>query len=95
MNHRTRLSPLLAGVGLVSPPSPIPWPPDPSRGSLVIVGGGDRSEAMLGESAVVIYDARRAHVTERKKPLLGATGLRVHVLPAGAVFDLRTGGGDL
>ena len=43
----------------------------------------------------MIYDARRAHVTEGKKPLLGATGLRVSVLPAGAVFDPRTGGGDL
>jgi cyanophycinase len=57
--------------------------------------GPDGRWRVLGESAVVIYDARRAHVTEEKKPLLGATGLRVHVLPAGAAFDPRTGGGDL
>jgi cyanophycinase len=57
--------------------------------------GPDGRWRVLGESAVVIYDARRAHVTEGKEPLLGATGLRVHVLPAGAVFDPRTGGGDL
>ena len=30
-----------------------------------------------------------------RQPLLGATGLRVHVLPAGAAFDPKTGGGDL
>ena len=57
--------------------------------------GPDGRWRVLGESSVVIYDARRAQVTEGKKPLLGATGLRVHVLPAGAAFDPRTGGGDL
>jgi cyanophycinase len=57
--------------------------------------GPDGHWRVLGESAVVVYDARRAHVTEGRKPRLGATGLRVHVLPAGAVFDPRTGGGDL
>jgi cyanophycinase len=57
--------------------------------------GPDGRWRVLGESAVVIYDARRAHVTEGKKPLLGATGLRVHVLPVGAAFDPRTGSGDL
>jgi cyanophycinase len=50
---------------------------------------------VLGESAVVVYDARHARVTDRRRPLLGATGLRVHVLPAGAVFNPGSGGGDL
>ena len=50
---------------------------------------------VLGESAVVVYDARHARVTDRGRPLLGATGLRVHVLPAGAMFDPSSGGGDL
>jgi cyanophycinase len=50
---------------------------------------------VLGESSVVIYDARRAHVTDGGQPLLGATGLRVHVLPAGGVFDPKTGSGGL
>jgi cyanophycinase len=57
--------------------------------------GPDGRWRVLGESAVVIYDARRARVTDGKHSLLGATGLRVHVLPAGAVFDPGTGGGDL
>ena len=50
---------------------------------------------VIGESSVVIYDARGARVTGRGEPLLGATGLRVHVLPAGATFDPGTGGGEL
>jgi cyanophycinase len=50
---------------------------------------------VIGESSVVVYDARQARVTDRRRPLLGAIGLRVHVLPAGAVFDPATGGGDL
>jgi cyanophycinase len=57
--------------------------------------GPDGRWRVLGKSSVLIYDARRAQVTEGNKPLLGATGLRVSVLPAGAVFDPRTGGGDL
>ena len=57
--------------------------------------GPDGRWRVLGESAVVIYDARRAQVTEGKRPLLGATGLSLHVLPAGAAFDPRSGGGDL
>ena len=50
---------------------------------------------VLGESAIVIYDARKARVTDRTKPLLGAVGLRVHVVPVGGVFDPRSGDGRL
>ncbi len=50
---------------------------------------------ILGESAVVIYDARQARVTGRGRPVLGAMGLRLHVVPAGGVFDPKTGGGSL
>jgi cyanophycinase len=57
--------------------------------------GSDGRWRVLGESAVVVYDARRARVTDHREPLLGATGLRVHVLPAGGVFDPGSGGGDL
>jgi len=57
--------------------------------------GPDGRWRVLGESSVVIYDARRAHVTVGGQPLLGATELRVHVLPAGGVFDPKTGSGDL
>jgi cyanophycinase len=48
---------------------------------------------VLGESAVVIYDARNAQVTDPRRPILGAVGLRVHVLPPGSVFDPSTGAG--
>src|SRR6185295_13584249 len=44
-----------------------------------------------GASAAVVYDAREAAVTPASAPRLGATGLRVHVLPAGSTFDPRTG----
>jgi cyanophycinase len=57
--------------------------------------GPDGRWRVLGESAVVVYDARHARVTDRRRPLLGVTGLRVHVLPAGSVFDPGSGGGDL
>ena len=57
--------------------------------------GPDGRWRVLGRSAVVIYDARRAHVADGEKPLLGATEVRVHVLPAGSVFDPKTGGGEL
>ena len=57
--------------------------------------GPDGRWRVLGESAIVIYDARKARVTDRTKPLLGAVGLRVHVVPAGGVFDPRSGDGRL
>jgi cyanophycinase len=48
-----------------------------------------------GASAAVVYDARGAAVTPVAAPRLGATGLRVHVLPAGSTFDPRTGRAEL
>ncbi|GLC25141.1 cyanophycinase [Roseisolibacter agri] len=47
-----------------------------------------------GASAVVVYDARRAAVTPAGTTL-GATGMTVHVLPAGSRFDPRTGSATL
>ena len=44
-----------------------------------------------GESVVMVYDARGATVTDPASPVLGAAGLRVHVLPPGSAFDPRTG----
>ena len=46
---------------------------------------------VAGSSVVVVYDARRATVTDPTAPVLGATGLVVHVLPAGSRFDPATG----
>jgi cyanophycinase len=44
-----------------------------------------------GRGAVVVYDARRATVTEAAASLLGAADIRMHVLPAGARYDPATG----
>ena len=46
---------------------------------------------VLGASAAVVYDARRARVTPRGAPALGAAEVRMHLLPAGSTFDPRTG----
>ena len=44
-----------------------------------------------GESVVVVYDARGAATTSAGARVLGASNMRMHVLPAGATFDPRTG----
>jgi cyanophycinase len=46
---------------------------------------------VYGASAAIVFDARNATVTSRRAPRLGATGMRVSVLPAGSTFDPRTG----
>jgi cyanophycinase len=46
---------------------------------------------VLGDSVAVIYDARRARVRPPTVSPLGATGVRLHILPAGSTFDLPTG----
>jgi cyanophycinase len=53
----------------------------------------DRSWRVLGGSAVIVYDARQARIASMSSPWLGATDLRVHVLPPGAAFDPETGRG--
>jgi cyanophycinase len=45
---------------------------------------------IIGASQATVYDARRASITRPGKTL-GATDIRVHVLPAGSTFDLATG----
>jgi len=45
---------------------------------------------VVGESAAVVYDARRAAITPAGVTL-GASGLVMHVLPAGSRYDPRTG----
>lgn len=51
----------------------------------------DGTWQVRGASAVTIYDARRIPITGRAAPVLGATGVRLHLLPAGGTFDPRTG----
>lgn len=46
---------------------------------------------VLGASAAIVYDARRARVTPSAAPVLGATGILMHVLPAGSTYDPRSG----
>jgi len=46
---------------------------------------------IAGASAAVIYDARNAAVTPASAHVLGATGIQMHVLPAGSTFDVKTG----
>jgi cyanophycinase len=46
---------------------------------------------VLGESDAIVYDARHATVTPPGAPLLGATGLLVHLLPSGSVYDPASG----
>lgn len=50
---------------------------------------------VLGESDVIVYDARRARVTAPGAPLLGATDIRVHLLPSGSVYDPANGRAEM
>lgn len=40
---------------------------------------------------MTIYDARNATITPASAAVLGATGIRMQVLPAGSTFDPKTG----
>ncbi|MFN8716662.1 MAG: cyanophycinase [Gemmatimonas sp.] len=46
---------------------------------------------IAGASAALVVDARDAQRTDASAPVLGAAGVRLHLLPAGATFDPRTG----
>ena len=52
--------------------------------------GPDGVWRVLGESVAVIYDARKAAVTPAGAPALGATDVRLDVLPPGSTYDPRT-----
>jgi cyanophycinase len=47
--------------------------------------------AVFGRSAVVVFDARAARVSSENRPLLGATTVRLSVLPAGSTYDPVSG----
>lgn len=59
--------------------------------STALVIHPDGHWSVLGESVAVVYDGRRTTVTSATAPALGATGLVMHVLPAGSTFDPRGG----
>lgn len=46
---------------------------------------------IAGASVVVIYDARAARILPAASAVLGASDLKMHVLPAGSTFDPRSG----
>ncbi len=50
---------------------------------------------VVGVSSVLVLDPRGAHVTPTDAPVLGAGEVRMHLLPAGSVFDPRTGRAQL
>ena len=59
--------------------------------STAIVVHPDGTWTVAGESVAVVYDARESQITSPQSHVLGATNMRVHVLPAGSTFDPRTG----
>ena len=59
--------------------------------STALVVQPDGKWRVSGESVVIIYDARQATISPTGSGALGATDLRMHVLPAGATFDPKTG----
>lgn len=63
--------------------------------STAIEVGPDGRWTVRGSGAVVIYDARRARITSAGPPVLGATEVRMHLLPPGGVYDPRTGAARL
>jgi cyanophycinase len=63
--------------------------------STALIVEPDGQWKVAGASVVIIYDARRATITAKDAPILGATDIRMHVLPAGATFDPRTGAARL
>jgi cyanophycinase len=50
---------------------------------------------VLGASSAVVYDARHARVTESGAPLLGASEVRLSILPSGSWYDPKSGKASL
>ena len=59
--------------------------------STAIEVGPDGKWKVLGESAAMVFDARRARVTPVGAPALGTAGVSLHVLPAGSTYDPANG----
>ena len=58
--------------------------------STALVIAPDGTWRVSGRSVVVIYDARSASKTLTDAPVLGASGVTMHVLPAGSTFSPAT-----
>jgi cyanophycinase len=61
--------------------------------ALVVRPGG--SWEVIGDGAVLVYDLRGGEVTPDNARVLGATGLRLHLIPAGGGFNPVTGRAEL
>ncbi|MEO8585410.1 MAG: cyanophycinase [Acidobacteriota bacterium] len=59
--------------------------------STAVEVGPDGKWKILGESAAMIFDARKARITPVGAPALGAAGVSLLVLPAGSTYDPATG----
>ena len=59
--------------------------------STAVEVGPDGRWRVLGDGDVLIYDARRSRITALTAPLLGATDIRVHLLPPGSVYEPASG----
>ena len=59
--------------------------------STALIVASDGQWRVNGASVAVVYDARTATITSPGAAALGAAGLRMHVLPAGATFNPATG----
>ena len=59
--------------------------------STAVEVGPDGRWRVLGESAAMVFDARRARITPVGAPALGATGVSLMVLPAGSTYDPVSG----
>ena len=51
----------------------------------------DGTWRVLGASVAVVYDARKATITPASSKTLGASGMRIDVLPSGSRYEPRTG----
>lgn len=60
------------------------------EGTAIIVEPSGRWRIM-GASVVMIYDARDAQRSAAAQKVLGASGVRMHVLPDGATFEPKSG----
>ena len=58
--------------------------------STAIVVGPDETFEVIGENNVLVYDPGRAHFEIRPDKAIGVSGMTLHVLLPGAVYDLKT-----
>ena len=55
----------------------------------------DGVRKVLGDSVAVVFDARKAALTKASSGPLGASDVRLSVLPSGSAYDPRTGASRL